>query len=282
MIYSVDTGAAELHVERTGDGPPVVLIPGGGGDAAMYRDLVDELARRYSVITFDRRGNSRSTRKPGAGSGLDEQAADIVAILDDARLDQAFVFGSSAGGLVALSLITQYADRVAAAVVHEAPVVQILPDAAERTADFDELGRIADREGALPAMMKFAATTMDRPTKLFDRKLGRRLATAGITLAGRLSPDNEMNRLFGNAENLIRREMPAFVRYRPDREALKDAKTRWAFGVGDLSEGRYYSRAAQQLATELGVPCLEFPGGHLGYQREAAEFARRLQEYFDA
>ena len=57
MIYSVDTKVASLHVEKSGAGPTVVLVPGGGGDAAMYRDLVRELSERFTVITFDRRGN---------------------------------------------------------------------------------------------------------------------------------------------------------------------------------------------------------------------------------
>ncbi|TDW15828.1 alpha/beta hydrolase [Kribbella kalugense] len=282
MIYTVDTPAAALHVERTGEGPAIVLIPGGGGDAAMYTALIDELARKHTVITYDRRGNSRSSLKPGAGASLPDQAADVVAILDDAGFDQAFVFGSSAGALVTLSLLTSYADRVAAAVVHEPPVIQVLPDAAERTAYFDDLGRIAEREGALPAMMKFATSTMDRPTKFFDSRFGRTIGAAAVGLASRVTPKNEMNRLFGNADQLMRTEMPDFTRYQPDREALRNANSRWAFGVGALSEGRYYSRPARQLSAELGVPCLEFPGGHLGYQSEAAEFARRLQEFFDA
>jgi pimeloyl-ACP methyl ester carboxylesterase len=287
MIYTVDTPTAKLHVERTGQGPAIVLIPGGGGDAAMYTAMIDELARKHTVIAYDRRGNSRSSLKPGAGASLPDQAADVVAILDHASLDdaglgQAFVFGSSAGALVTLSLLTSYADRVAAAVVHEPPVIQVLPDAAERTAYFDDLHRITEREGALSAMMKFATSTMDRPTRFFDSRLGRTVGAAAVGLATRLAPKNEMNRLFGNADQLMRAEMPDFTRYQPDREALRNAKTRWAFGVGALSEGRYYSRPARQLSTELGVPCLEFPGGHLGYQGEAAEFARRLQEFFDA
>jgi pimeloyl-ACP methyl ester carboxylesterase len=300
MIYSVDASDVRLHVERAGEGPAVVLVPGGGGDAAMYRDLVRELARRFTVITFDRRGNSRSrwklperarsglteqTRGGGleerARGGLGAQAGDVVAILDDAGVGRAFVFGNSAGALVTLSLITSHADRVAGAIVHEPPVIQVLPDAAERVAYFDDLRRIAEREGALPAMLKFAAGTMDKPTRLFDAKVGRTIGAAGVRLAKRLTPNNEMNRLFGNAELLMRSEMPEFVQYQPDLAALRQSTVRWAFGVGEGSEGRYYSRPAQQLSVELGVPCLEFPGGHLGYQRHAEEFARRLEEFID-
>ncbi|MGW6282778.1 alpha/beta fold hydrolase [Kribbella sp. NPDC055071] len=283
MIYSVDTGTGSLYVERGGDGPAVVLVPGGGGDVAMYRDLVRELSQRFTVITLDRRGNSRSpsTARSESEVGPAAHAADVVAILDQAGLEQAFVFGNSAGGLITLSLLESHPERVSGAVVHEAPVLGVLPDAAQWTAYFDDLGRIVDREGSVPAMLKFATSTMDRPTRIFDARVGRMIGAAGVWLSKRLAPKNEMNRLFGNADQLMRFEMPAFVRYEPDLAALREAPVRWAFGVGVKSEGRYYGRPAQLLSAELGVPCLEFPGGHLGYQRYPEEFARRLEEFID-
>jgi pimeloyl-ACP methyl ester carboxylesterase len=278
MIYSVD----RLHVERTGDGPAIVLVPGGGGDAAMYQDLAPVLARRFTVITYDRRGNSRSRWNETADAGLDEQAADVLAILDHAELEQAFVFGSSAGALITLQLLTSHADRLSGAVVHEPPTIQVLPDAAEQQAFFDDLARIAEREGPLPAMLKFAATTMDKPPRLFDHRIGRAAGATAIRLANLVVPkSNDTRRLFGNAEVLMRVEAPLFVRYQPDREALRRTAVRWAFGVGEASDGRYYSRPAQQLSTELGVPYLKFPGGHIGYQQHAEEFARRLEEFVD-
>ncbi|MEU4603939.1 alpha/beta hydrolase [Kribbella sp. NPDC023972] len=283
MIYGVDTVASVLHVERAGDGPTVVLVPGGGGDAAIYQQLVPLLARRFSVITYDRRGNSRSRWKNGRQDvGLDGQAADVVAILDHAGLDQAFVFGSSAGALITLTLLTSYADRLAGAVVHEPPVIRVLPDAAERQVLFDDVARIAAAEGSLPAMLKFAATTMEKPPRLFESRVGRTVGATGVRLANLVVPKgNDMRRLFGNAELLIGAEMPLFVRYQPDLAALRGTGVRWAFGVGEASEGRYYSRPARQLGADLGVPCLEFPGGHLGYQQHAEEFARRLEAFID-
>ncbi|MEV0800514.1 alpha/beta hydrolase [Kribbella sp. NPDC050281] len=281
MIYSVDTTATELYVERTGAGPAVVLVPGGGGDAAMYQDLVPVLARQFTVITYDRRGNSRSHWKNGQQDvGLDEQAADVVAILDHAGLDRAFVFGSSSGAAITVTLLTSYAERLAGAVVHELPAIRVLPDADLQQAFFDEVARITEREGALPAMLRFAATTMDKPPRMLEHRLGRSVGTAAIKLANRVTPkSNEMRRLFGNADLLMRSEVPSFVRWQPDLDALRNVGVRWAFAVGVESVGRYYSRPARQLSAELGVPCLEFPGGHLGYQRHAEEFGRRLGEF---
>jgi pimeloyl-ACP methyl ester carboxylesterase len=51
---------ADLYFERRGAGPPLLLIAGGGGDCGAYRALADDLASDYTVLTYDRRGNSRS------------------------------------------------------------------------------------------------------------------------------------------------------------------------------------------------------------------------------
>lgn len=51
---------ADLYFERRGRGPALLLILGGGGDCGYYAALADILASEYTVITSDRRGNSRS------------------------------------------------------------------------------------------------------------------------------------------------------------------------------------------------------------------------------
>jgi len=51
---------ATLYHEVRGSGPVLLLICGGVYDAAGYAALADRLADRYTVVTYDRRGNSRS------------------------------------------------------------------------------------------------------------------------------------------------------------------------------------------------------------------------------
>ena len=38
---------AELYFERRGDGPPLLLVAGGGGDCSASWPLANELARHY-------------------------------------------------------------------------------------------------------------------------------------------------------------------------------------------------------------------------------------------
>lgn len=51
---------ATLHYETLGSGPVLLLIPGGAGDAGLYAGMAPELATRYTVVSYDPRGLSRS------------------------------------------------------------------------------------------------------------------------------------------------------------------------------------------------------------------------------
>ena len=291
MSYSVDAvrvACAMVHTETTGAGPVLVLIPGGGGDAEMYTAIVPRLAARFTVITFDRRGNSRSPRDNEATPvGVAEQAADVVAVLDHYRIDRACVFGSSGGAIIALELLASHGDRLLGAVVHEPPLVGILPGSPEQR-QLDELRRIVDTEGPLRGFVAFATMTMPHPPRLLQRRAGRALVTATLRLARatgsawqrmtRRAPGG-MARLIGHAGILLRRELPAFCYgYEPDLAALRSAHPPWWLATGRDSVGRPYHRPAHVLGETLGVPRVEFPGGHSAYQQHPEEFARCLTQ----
>ena len=48
---------ADLYFERRGDGPPLLLIAGGGGDCGAFEALADILASSYTVLSYDRRAH---------------------------------------------------------------------------------------------------------------------------------------------------------------------------------------------------------------------------------
>ncbi|BCU80827.1 hypothetical protein JIR001_06100 [Polycladomyces abyssicola] len=51
---------ANLYYEVRGTGPVLLMIHGGGGDADKLLHVANHLANRYTVVTYDRRGHSRS------------------------------------------------------------------------------------------------------------------------------------------------------------------------------------------------------------------------------
>jgi pimeloyl-ACP methyl ester carboxylesterase len=291
MTSLVLVPGAQLFTRKAGDGPALVLISGGGGDADMYDDVVPLLTSRFTVITFDRRGNSRSPlTDDSAPVDPDTQAADVVAVLDHHGVDRAYVFGTSGSAILTLALLSRHQDRVFGAVAHEPPLVQILPGSPEQRR-IDELRHIADTEGPLCGFVAFAAMTMPNPPRLFDKRAGR-VAFAGLMAlvlgVGRLwrtatgKAPGGMARLVGNAGLTFRRELPAFCYdYEPDLAALSAVTVPWRLATGRDSVGRPYHRPAHVLGEKLGVPCVEFPGGHTPYQQYPAEFVDRLTEILD-
>jgi pimeloyl-ACP methyl ester carboxylesterase len=107
--------AESLHVEITGAGEPVVLIPGLFGSAFGFRTLVPLLtARGYRAIVIEPLGIGSSTRPPRADYSLTAQAHRLAAVLDTLGVRQALVVGHSVGGAEAFRLAYLRPDLVTA------------------------------------------------------------------------------------------------------------------------------------------------------------------------
>lgn len=276
-----------LHVEVTGSGPALLLVPGGGGDAGMFAGVVPLLADRFTVITYDRRGNSRSPL-PSADAPVDApaQVADAVEVLDGAGVEQARVFGNSGGAIIALELIARHPERVAAAVVHEPPLVTVLEPGAPERAELEAIYRTGLRHGSMRAFAAFGAMTQDDPPAFFRSAAGQAVVAAGSRaalavgglwrhLTGRTP--GTMTRMLTNADILVRREMlDLCLEFEADRDALASADVPWVLATGAASVGKPYHRPARVLGEAIGVPCVEFPGGHTVYQDTPEEFVDAL------
>jgi pimeloyl-ACP methyl ester carboxylesterase len=93
-----------------------VLIQGLGFDHAGWQPVLRRLRRRFRLVLVDNRGSGGSDL-PWAPFRVADMAADVVAVLDDARIRRAHVMGMSLGGLVAQELAAGYPDRVDALVL---------------------------------------------------------------------------------------------------------------------------------------------------------------------
>jgi 3-oxoadipate enol-lactonase len=109
-------GGVGLAWESVGSGPAVLLVPGYGMTRQGWWRTVPVLARRFRVLMFDGRGIGDSD--PAAlPYGIAELADDAVAILDDAGVDRAHVYGLSLGGMVAQEIALRHPDRLGALVL---------------------------------------------------------------------------------------------------------------------------------------------------------------------
>ena len=123
----------ELYIDVQGKEPALVLIPGGGDDAGVFADAVPLLVGHRTVITYDRRGNSRSPLdRPDEPIDVGTQADDVIALLDRLGMRRAAAFGNSGGAIIALDLIARHSDRLTCAVVHESPAIGVWKEAASK------------------------------------------------------------------------------------------------------------------------------------------------------
>lgn len=106
-----NNGDVHLEWEETGTGSPVLLIHGLGYGRWGWGPLVERLATRFRVVTFDNRGIGGSS-KPEGPYTASEMASDALAVLDAAGLERAHVVGTSLGGMIAQELTLAHPERV--------------------------------------------------------------------------------------------------------------------------------------------------------------------------
>lgn len=153
------------------------MSPGGPTDASIFSDLADQLQDRYTVITYDARGNSRSTFEGGPPDMRVEVHADDAA-RSIAAVDEgpAYVFGSSGGAIYGLGLTASYPDHVRALVAHEPLSTTLLPDAA-RWRQMNEDVHAAYITCGLQAAMDLLAERTGLHTRNSDRPVREATAT---------------------------------------------------------------------------------------------------------
>ncbi|MFF2306152.1 alpha/beta fold hydrolase [Streptomyces sp. NPDC058128] len=91
-----------IAYERYGEGPPLVLVSGVLGTAAGERALGGLLARRFSVVAYDRRGRG------GSGDtgpyAVEREIEDLAAVVGEAG-PGAVLHGTGTGGVLVLAAV---------------------------------------------------------------------------------------------------------------------------------------------------------------------------------
>jgi pimeloyl-ACP methyl ester carboxylesterase len=119
-----ELNGVELYYETTGTGERLVLTHGSWTDGSGWAPAVGALGERFEVVTWDRRGHSRSRTGPGPGS-RDEDAADLATLVEHLG-GPVHLVGSSYGSVVVLTLVARRPDLAASAVAHEPPLLDLL------------------------------------------------------------------------------------------------------------------------------------------------------------
>lgn len=265
---TVKVPGAALYAEVRGRGPVLLCITGGPTDAGMFTDLAGRLADRYTVVTYDQRGHSRSALESEPEEiPVALHADDAAAILAAVGEEPAYMYGVSGGATIGLELVARHPDLVRTLVANEPPIMELLPDAEQWRAAFDDIYETYREEGAFQAMGKFGAAVEEGgPT--YSEEMQQTPPT----------PESEemMGRMVGNFDLFLAHEIRQIGGYVPDIDTLRSVPTRIVSAAGETSGEQAARRAAVALAERLGIGVTYLPGGHGGWGSDPQEFAEKL------
>ncbi|MEO0866177.1 MAG: alpha/beta fold hydrolase BchO, partial [Pseudomonadota bacterium] len=92
------------HIQESGTGPTLLLLPGAGASVHTWRGLIPALAETHHVIAIDLPGQGFTQSPSATRSGLEETVTDITALLASENWRPNAIIGHSAGAAIALGL----------------------------------------------------------------------------------------------------------------------------------------------------------------------------------
>lgn len=241
----VDVAGAELYYEVCGEGPPVLIIQGGLSEAGATGQLVATLATDYQVISYDRRGLSRSTAST-LPAGLATHADDAAAVLSAACARPAHVVGASIGALIGLYLTLRHPKRVTTLVAHEPPMPSLVSD--------------PRREAGLDHVAMLARTDVQAAIRHFGSLSGH----SGESREDGARAQPPVGDVTANLHFFFTYDFPAVRNCTFDVVQLATVPATVIPTGGAESRGGWEYRCANQLAQGLDCKLIELPGGHNG------------------
>lgn len=258
---------ASLYYEVRGAGPLLLMIPPGNGDAGSFFGIAPHLAERFTVVTYDRRGYSRSPLdNPDEEQRVEPHSEDARRLIEELGGPGACVFASSAGALIGIDLVTRHSSLVRVLVAHEPPAGYLLPES-ERPPREEILASLR-REGSAAALDKFRQSI---GVNLDDRE-------PEVDLAKLI--EQSAPRAAANQAYFVKRELASgmLARYVLDFPRLTQVPTRIVIAGGRTAKEQFPYRCAAAVAERLGRSVVEFPGGHAGFVSHPRAFSQQLGE----
>ncbi|MEV0201183.1 alpha/beta hydrolase [Nonomuraea sp. NPDC050691] len=259
---------ATLCYEVQGSGPLLLISQSGEGDAGRSVDLVRHLTGAYTVVTYDRRGLSRSTLDdPSRGVTLQEHADDVAALLTALADGPAAMLGCSLGASIGLRLAVSDPALLSVLVAHEPVSPWLLPpaDEARHREELVTIQRRFREDGWQIAVKEAVATLGIDP--------GSRDTEPGLT------PQPMDAQRVRNIEFWLGQEFTAIIGDRLDPAAVAASPVRILPATGSATPSHVYDhRCSARLADLLGTAVAVFPGGHNGNTSHPRAYAARLRE----
>ena len=110
-MATTSIGDADLFYEETGNGPPLMLVPGLAGQGSFWISQVPVFSRDFRTVVHDHRGTGRSTHSHIAYS-IEQMADDALRLMDALKIDSAHFVGHSTGGAIGQAIALDHPERL--------------------------------------------------------------------------------------------------------------------------------------------------------------------------
>jgi pimeloyl-ACP methyl ester carboxylesterase len=111
VTHARASDGTRLFYSVEGSGPPLLLIAGQSNSSRWWSQVRADFSAEFTTIVTDHRGTG-SSDKPETPYSTKQFASDCIAILDDAGIGEAHVYGTSMGGRIAQWIAASHGDRV--------------------------------------------------------------------------------------------------------------------------------------------------------------------------
>ena len=120
MPRSAEVDGFRLAYDRTGSGPPAVLLHGWPGDRTDFRRVVPRLAASAEVVAADLRGfgeSDKHDRPPADAYSAAAQARSVAGLIDELGLGRPVLAGYDIGSRIAQAVARIFPERTRALVI---------------------------------------------------------------------------------------------------------------------------------------------------------------------
>lgn len=125
-----------IYYESYGNGKPLILLHGSGGSINGQGGRIEYFKNHFKVIAIDSRAHGKSIDTTTQTLTYVQMANDIKTLMDSLKIDSAYVWGQSDGGILGLLIAINYPNKISKLATFGA---NIFPG---RKAVFDEIDKI--------------------------------------------------------------------------------------------------------------------------------------------
>ncbi len=101
----------KLYVEEYGNGRPLILLHGNGGSISTMSTIIPYFSNSYRTIVIDSRAHGKSIDL-GDSLSFEMMADDVARLIDQMKIDSAYIIGWSDGGIIALETALRHPGKV--------------------------------------------------------------------------------------------------------------------------------------------------------------------------